>query len=126
MVGNNPKILIVDDDEQLCELYQTILEAQGYNVIVAFNGEEALSKSVKERPDLILLDIMMPQIHGINVLDILKATPETKDVKVVMISALSDEETKKKSEQLGALDYIVKSEVDTSGVLSRIENALKR
>jgi len=125
MVGNNPKILIVDDDEQLCGLYQTILEAQGYNVEVAFNGEEALSKSVKERPDLILLDIMMPQIHGINVLDILKATPETKDIKVVMISALSDEETKKKSEQLGALDYIVKSEVDTSGVLSRIENALK-
>jgi len=66
-------ILLVDDDKDLCELYKTTLVAEGFKVKIAQNGEEALSEVIKERPDLIILDIMMPKIHGIDTLDILKA-----------------------------------------------------
>ncbi len=119
-----PKILIVDDDIALCDLYKATLESQGYEVEIATGGEEALTKSLSFKPDLILLDIMMPQIHGLHVLDILKATPETKDVKIIILTALSDQTTMKKAKGFGAVDYIVKSQTDMADVLKRIGKAL--
>lgn len=119
-----PKIMIIDDDVALCDLYKTTFEGQGYDVIEATNGEEGLTKAVEEKPDLILLDIMMPQIHGLYVLDILKATPETKDIKVIALTALSDEETVKKAKALGALDYIVKSQWTITDIIKKVKEAV--
>lgn len=119
-----PTILVVDDDENLTKLYDAALSARGFKVITANDGETALSTAEKEKPTLIMLDIMMPQIHGLNVLDILKATPETKDTKIIMLTALGDEQTKEKALECGAFDYIVKSEVNMAEVLERIEKAL--
>lgn len=120
------KILLVDDDKDLCDLYNTTLGAEGFEVKIANNGEEALSEIMKERPDLIILDIMMPKIHGIDTLDIIKATPETKDIKIVILSALSDQKMIQKAKEFGIVDYIVKSEVDMSSAINRIKDALEK
>lgn len=120
------KILLVDDDKDLCDLYKTTLSAEGFNISVAQNGEEALSEIMKDKPDLIVLDIMMPKIHGMDTLDILKATPETKDIKVLILSALSDQKMKDKAKEFQVVDYVVKSEVDMSTVINRIKDAIKK
>jgi len=119
------KILLVDDDKELCELYKITLTAEGFIVEVADNGETALSEIMKQKPDLVILDIMMPKIHGIDTLDILKATPETKEIKVIILSALSDQKMIDRAKDFGAVDYIVKSQVDMATVIERIRQALK-
>ncbi|PIZ00120.1 two-component system response regulator [bacterium (Candidatus Howlettbacteria) CG_4_10_14_0_8_um_filter_40_9] len=122
----NPKIMIVDDDQKLCDLYRAVFTAQGYKVCVAQNGEEALTKVTEEKPDLVLLDIMMPNIHGLHILDIMKATPEVSNTKIIMLTALSDEQTKEKAMAYGATDFIVKSETTMGEVLERVQKALTR
>lgn len=119
-----PTILVVDDDTNLTQLYEAALAARGYHVCVANDGEAALTVAEKEKPDLILLDIMMPEIHGLHVLDILKATPETQDAKVIMLTALGDEATKEKALETGAVDYIIKSQSNMADILERIGKAL--
>jgi DNA-binding response OmpR family regulator len=119
-----PIILVVDDDTSLTKLYEAALSARGYRVVVANDGEAALSMAETEKPNLIMLDIMMPAIHGLHVLDILKATPETKDSKLIMLTALGDEATKEKALETGAFDYIVKSETNMADVLDRVAKAL--
>lgn len=119
-----PTILVVDDDTNLTTLYEAALAARGYRVVVTNNGETALDLAEKEKPDLILLDIMMPAIHGLHVLDILKATPETEGAKIIMLTALSDEATKEKALATGAIDYIVKSESNMADILERVARAL--
>jgi DNA-binding response OmpR family regulator len=120
------KIMIVDDDPNIREMYKATLEAQGYEVVAEPNGEKALDVMISEKPDLVLLDIMMPQIHGLHILDIIKATPDAKDIKVVMLTALSDDETQKEAKKFGATDFIVKSETTMPEVLKRIDKALSR
>ena len=83
------KVMIVEDDTSLREIYSIRLTAEGYEVASAGDGEEALAVAVKERPDLILSDVMMPKISGFDMLDILRQTPETKNIHVVMMTALS-------------------------------------
>ena len=84
-----PKIMLVEDDNNLREIYGERLMAEGYDIVSANDGEEALALAVKEKPDLILSDVMMPKISGFDMLDILRQTPETKNTKVVMMTALS-------------------------------------
>src|SRR3972149_4080835 len=119
-----PKIMIVDDDNRLLELYKSVFKAQGYHVSVFQSGEEALQNIPNIKPDLVLLDVMMPSIHGLNILDIIKATPEVKDTKIIMLTALSDEQTKEKALEYGAYDYIVKSETSIGDILERVQKAL--
>ena len=119
-----PKIMIVDDDNRLLELYESVFKAQGYHVSVFQSGEEALQNIPNIKPDLVLLDVMMPSIHGLNILDIIKATPEVKDTKIIMLTALSDEQTKEKALEYGAYDYIVKSETSIGDILEKVQKAL--
>ena len=77
------KILLVEDDQSLREIYGIRLTAEGYEIVPAGDGEEALAVAVRERPDLIISDVMMPKISGFDMLDILRSTPETKDIKVM-------------------------------------------
>ena len=83
------KILLVEDDKSLREIYGVRLLAEGYDIVSAGDGEEALAMAIKERPRLILSDVMMPKISGFDMLDILRSTTETKDVKVIIMTALS-------------------------------------
>lgn len=111
------KILLVEDDSNLREIYGARLEAEGYEIISASDGEEALALAVRERPELIISDVMMPKISGFDMLDILRSTPETRSVKVIVMTALSQEEDRKRGEQLGADRYLVKSQVTLDDVV---------
>lgn len=118
------KILLVEDDDALANVYKTRLEVEGFDVRHVGNGEDALSNAVEYRPDLIVLDVMMPKIDGFDVLDILRQTPETTGMRVIMLTALSQAKDKERAEKLGADDYLVKSQVVISDVISRIKHHL--
>ena len=118
------KIMLVEDDKSLREIYGIRLVAEGYQIVSAGDGEEALAIAIKERPDLILADVMMPKISGFDMLDILRATPETKDIKVIMMTALSSEDQRARGEALGANRYLVKSQVGIEDVVRTIHDVL--
>lgn len=118
------KILLVEDDDALASVYLTRLEAEGFNVKRAPNGEEALATAVQYKPDLILLDVMMPKVSGFDVLDILRNTPETTNVKVIMLTALSQESDRQRAESLGVDDYLVKSQVVIADVIEHVRRHL--
>lgn len=122
--GTMKKILLVEDDDALANVYQTRLEAEGFNVRRVANGEDALSAALEFRPDLILLDVMMPKVSGFDVLDILRNTPDTANVKIVMLTALSQDSDRERAQQLGVNDYLVKSQVVIADVVDRIKNHL--
>ena len=118
------KLMIVEDDIALREIYSIRMTAEGYNVVVAGDGEEALAVAVREKPDIILSDVMMPKISGFDMLDILRATPETASIKIVMMTALSSEEQRARGEALGADRYLVKSQVGIEDVVNVIHEVL--
>ena len=118
------KIMVVEDDQSLREIYSIRLTAEGYEVVSAGDGEEALAIAVKERPDLVLSDVMMPKISGFDMLDILRSTPETKNIKVIMMTALSSDDQRKRGENLGADKYLVKSQVGIEDVITAVHEVL--
>ncbi len=118
------KILLVEDDTNLREIYSARFMAEAYEVITASDGEEALANAVRERPDLIVLDVMMPKISGFDVLDILRSTPETKDTKIIMMTALSQESDRTRGEGLGANRYLIKSQVTLEDVVNSVKELL--
>lgn len=118
------KIMVVEDDASLREIYSIRITAEGYEVVSAGDGEEALAVAVREKPDLILSDVMMPKISGFDMLDILRSTPETAGIKVVMMTALSSDDQRRRGEQLGADRYLVKSQVGIEDVVNVIHEVL--
>ena len=118
------KILLVEDDKSLREIYGTRLYAEGYEIVSAGDGEEALAMAIKERPGLILSDVMMPKISGFDMLDILRSTTETRDIKVIMMTALSSEDQRQRGESLGADRYLVKSQVGIEDVVRTVHEVL--
>lgn len=118
------KILLVEDDKSLREIYGVRLQAEGYTIVSAGDGEEALAMAIKERPDLIVSDVMMPKISGFDMLDILRSTTETKDIKVIMMTALSSEDQRARGEALGADRYLVKSQVGIEDVVRTVHDVL--
>lgn len=118
------KIMLVEDDNNLREIYEARLLAEGYEIVAAKDGEEALALAVKEKPDLIISDVMMPKISGFDMLDILRSTPETKNTKVIMMTALSQAEDKARAEKLGADRYLVKSQVTLEDVAKVAKDVL--
>lgn len=118
------KILLVEDDQVLASVYRARLEMEDFEVFEVYDGEQALTAALKIRPDLILLDAMMPKISGFDVLDILRNTPETMNMRIIMLTALSQESDRKRAEELGVDDYLVKSQVVISGVIDKIREHL--
>ena len=118
------KILLVEDDQSLREIYGIRLTAEGYEIVPAGDGEEALAVAVRERPDLIISDVMMPKISGFDMLDILRSTPETKDIKVIMMTALSSDDQRERGERLGADRFLVKSQVGIEDVVNAVHEVL--
>ena len=118
------KVMVVEDDAALREIYGIRVTAEGYDVVSAGDGEEALAVAVREKPDLILSDVMMPKISGFDMLDILRTTPETAKIKVIMMTALSGEDQRQRGERLGADRYLVKSQVGIEDVINAIHEVL--
>lgn len=124
MDENQKVILLVEDDDRLAEVYAMRLEAEGFKTKRVANGEEALSVAIQLKPDLILLDVMMPKVSGFDVLDILRNTPESAEVKIIMLTALSQDSDKERAKALGADDYLIKSQVVIADVVDRIKHHL--
>jgi|WetSurMetagenome_2_1015567.scaffolds.fasta_scaffold36597_5 two-component system, OmpR family, alkaline phosphatase synthesis response regulator PhoP len=110
MMPNNEckKILIVDDDDRILHILRDMLVPNGYSVILIQNGYKAIETALNEKPGLILMDIMMPDIDGYTVCNLLKKNERTKQIPLVMISGIGYELNKKLSERLNANDYLVK------------------
>ena len=118
------KIMLVEDDKSLREIYGVRLLAEGYDIVSAGDGEEALAMAIKERPNLIISDVMMPKVSGYDMLDILRSTTETKNIKVIMMTALSSDDQRARAESLGADRYLVKSQVGIEDVVRVVHEVL--
>lgn len=116
--------MLVEDDKSLREIYGVRLLAEGYDIVSAGDGEEALAMAIKERPQLIISDVMMPKVSGYDMLDILRSTTETKNIRVIMMTALSSEEQRTRAESLGADRYLVKSQVGIEDVVRVVHEVL--
>lgn len=117
--------MLVEDDKSLREIYGVRLLAEGYDIVSAGDGEEALAVAIKERPSLIITDVMMPKISGFDMLDILRSTTETKNIRVIMMTALSSDDNKDRGERLGADRYLVKSQVGIEDVVRVVHEVLE-
>jgi len=115
------KLLLVEDDVALSAVYTSRMELEGFEIREVSNGELALSAALEFKPDLILLDAMMPKISGFDVLDILRNTPETSNIRIIMLTALSQPKDKERAEKLGVDDYLVKSQVVIGDVVERVK-----
>ena len=115
------KVLLVEDDTSLSSVYRARLELEGFDVREVHDGEDALTATLEYKPDIILLDAMMPKINGFDVLDILRNTSETANVRVIMLTALSQAKDKERAESLGVDEYMVKSQVVISDVVARVK-----
>ena len=111
------KVMLVEDDNNLREIYEARLQAEGYTIVTAHDGEEALTVAKNERPDLIISDVMMPKISGFEMLDILRNTEGLKDVKVIMLTALGQSDDQQRADRLGADSYLVKSQVTLEDIV---------
>jgi CheY-like chemotaxis protein len=118
------KILLVEDDNNLREIYEARLQAEGYTIVSAMDGEAALVVAKKEKPELIISDVMMPRISGFEMLDILRNTEGLKDVKVIMLTALGQAEDKTRADSLGANRYLVKSQVTLEDIVKAAQELL--
>jgi len=120
----NIKVLIVDDDLTLREMYAERMKTEGYDVHIAKDGEEGIAMARELKPDVVLLDIMMPGTNGFGVLESLQKDPTTEKIPILMLSALIQDENKEKSKDAGAVGYIVKSETTPADVIEKIKQTL--
>ncbi len=119
------KVLIVEDDPLISRMYQTVFKFEGFDVAIARNGEEGLAKVKEEKPKMILLDVMMPKMSGLEMLEILKSSPATKDVPVVVLTNLSGMSDAERALELGAVKFIVKSKNKPKQIVAQIKEILK-
>ena len=118
------KILIVDDEQDVLELLGTRLEGQGYEVVTLSDGRMAVSLAKKEKPDLIILDIVMPGVDGSEIANILKTDPQTKNTPVIFLTCLITKEEEKRDNVIGGKYFIAKP-YDPDDLLKIIENLLQ-
>ncbi len=120
------KILVVEDDTMLSKIYQTKFGLLGYQVAAAYNGEDGLHKIDSEKPHIVLLDLMLPKKSGFEVLEAMKQNPRIAKTPVIILSNLGQENDIKRGEELGAADFLVKSNVKLEEVIAKVENALRK
>lgn len=119
------KVLLVEDDNNLREIFEMRLQADGFQTLTAANGEEALVVAMREKPDLIVADVMMPKLSGFEMLETLRAAPGMSKVKVVMMTALGQAEDQARGEKLGVIKYLVKSQVTLEDFARVVSEVLK-
>ena len=128
-MDNNPdsvqkKILLVDDDMALRQLYSLELSSRNYTVLEAENGEVGIAKAKSDQPDLILLDIMMPQLDGVAALSKIKGDIETKGIPVIMLTNFGQENLVQQAFSLGAIDYLLKYKVTPAEMADKVTEVL--
>jgi two-component system alkaline phosphatase synthesis response regulator PhoP len=116
--------MMVEDDLTLSGLYKMRMESEGFEVLQCSNGESALEEAKKFKPQLIVMDIMMPKLNGFDAIDILRQTPETKLTKIIVLSAMSQPADQQRATDLGADEYLVKSQVVIADVMAVIRRHL--
>jgi DNA-binding response OmpR family regulator len=128
MSDEKTKVLIVEDDKFLAELISTKLDKEGYDIILATDGEQGLKKTLEEKPAIILLDIMLPGMDGFEVLENLKrnSDPAVKATPVIILSNFGQEEKVERGLSLGAVDYLVKANFTTGEIVEKIKQVLKK
>lgn len=120
----NKKILIVEDEESLLKLLSESFIENGIDVLGAVDGEQGLKMALEEHPDLILLDIILPKMDGITMLKKLREDERGKDVKVIILSNLSDSERVEEAMQKGVYDYLIKSNWNLADVINKVKEKL--
>ena len=126
MEKESPKILIIEDDQRINKVYMAKLSVEGITVVTALDGEEGLRKIYSEKPDLILLDLMLPRKSGFDILKEIKADPKVKDIPVIILSNLAQEKEIEQGLALGAVDYLVKTDYSIQQVMEKIKKALEK
>ena len=118
------KILLVEDEIALASVYMTRLVAEGYEVEAVNDGQSAITRAMQMQPDLILLDVMIPKVSGIQVLKTLREDESTKNIKVIMLTALSQDNYKDQAEMLGISGYLVKSQVVIADIIAHVKGVI--
>jgi len=125
-MNNEVKLLIVDDDMTLRELYEERMKAEGFIIVSASDGEEAIAKATSEKPSVILLDIMMPKINGIDVMKMLREKEETANIPIIILTALIQEIDKVKGMMKPYDGYLIKSEIMPKDVVAKVKDSLSK
>ncbi len=123
-MATSKKVLIVEDDQLIQRMYQKIFTFQHYTVVVANDGEEGVAKAQSEKPDVILMDVMMPKMNGMEALEKIKADAALKDIPVIMLSNLAGDGDMSTAMSKGALKYIIKSEHDPKEIVSIVDETI--
>lgn len=118
-------VLIVEDDEFLANIYKTKFDMEGFKVGLATNGEEGWKSAKKKKPDIILLDILLPKVDGYVLLKQLKEDAELKGIPVILLTNLGQKDDVDKGLELGAVDYLIKAHFKPSEVIEKVRKALK-
>lgn len=119
------KLLLVEDDATLVKMYEKKFHNDGYEVLIAYDGVEGLEMATKEKPDLVVLDIMLPKLDGISVFKKMRSNPTTFKMPVLLLTNFDQEDAVFECFKLGAVDYMLKSEVTPQQVVKKVENLLK-
>ena len=120
------KILFIEDEYALQKTFGEVLKQEGYEMISALDGEVGLRLAKSQKPDLILLDLILPKVHGFTVLKKLKESPETKDIPIIVLTNLERMEDVDKAIELGAKTYLVKAQYTLDEVIEKIKNTLAK
>lgn len=123
---NKVKILLIEDDPFLSSMYSTKFELENFLVYSAEDGEKGLEKAFSEKPDIILLDVLMPKMNGFQVLEKLKANKETQPIPVIMLTNLNQKDDIEKGAALGAVDYLIKAHFMPSEVVDKIKKVIAK
>jgi len=120
------KILLIEDEEMLANMYETKFKNEGFDIVKALDGEEGLKKAQEILPDFILLDIIMPKMDGFAVLKVLKENQQTKNIPIMLLTNLGQEEDIKKGEELGVVGYLVKANTTPAEVVAAVKDKLNK
>jgi DNA-binding response OmpR family regulator len=121
-----PKVLLVEDDQALLKIYSNKLRLNGFDVLMATTGDEAIRKAQAEDPRIILLDVILPEKDGFLVLEELNKNAATKKIPVVILSNLGQESDIERGRKLGAIDYLVKSDVSLTDLVDKVKRYIKK
>ena len=121
---NKLRILLIEDEEMLASMYKTKFEKEGFEIELSLNGEEGLAKAKEDKFGVVLIDIIMPKLDGFAVLKELRAMPEYKDIPIIMLTNLGQDEDMERGKKLGATDYLVKANFTPSQVLEKIKSMM--
>jgi two-component system, OmpR family, alkaline phosphatase synthesis response regulator PhoP len=125
MSSSKKKVLLVEDDNMISSMYKIKLETEGFAVLTAEDGVIALELIKKDRPDIIMLDIILPRLDGFSVLEEVRKDKDLKDLPVVLLTNLGTEEDKAKGKKMGATDYLVKADLTPGQISDKIKEILK-